>query len=565
MKIRVKYKTFDQISFTDILVYSKLPRHPFWSNVENKIDFSFADQLCAVLYSGRGQHPFAPSLKLKIHLVQAYNDLSDRKVEEKIIGDLFIKRFLGLPVDFFGFDHSTIGLDRSRMGTAMFQACHLYILAQMYSLGLWGDQDEQWILDSFPSNAGLVMQGAQRLIQQAMIRILQHLKRSHAVLYKQANEFLSLDTLTSRLTSKSSTSERMLVFSKLVAEAYALLYWFETEAVALLFWNWDNKKAQQKSLELQAVLKQILLENSRPTDSENETDPMSEPDQSQEVSPAIQPETIAILDASVQYEKIPRRERPSHRIISANDPEARFGAKNRFTMIKGFKVQNLCSCSSVVLDTRVIPASEPDRDAMVSMIHVIQSFFNITPKTLLGDTAYGYGKQRLELARLGVNVVAPVPSSKPAESIRFTYHEEKDAYTCSNEKETVRKNYKPQLEGWYYFFDKKTCRDCPLRSQCTKNATQGRGVFHSNYFDIYEAARTYNQSDEGIQDHKQRYLVERKNQELKNDCGLGEPKTHGRRTLQIKSTLAAIVVNLKLTVRRLIAPSHGFKRRMNQA
>jgi hypothetical protein len=561
MKSRVKYKTFDQISFADMLVFSKLPHHPFWSNVENNIDFSFADQLCAVLYSGRGQHPFAPSLKLKVHLIQAYYDLSDRKIEEKIIGDLFIKRFLGLPVDFFGFDHSTIGLDRNRMGTVMFQACHLYILAQMYNLGLWGDQEEQWILDSFPSNAGLVLQGAQRLIQKAMIRILQHLKRSHPTLFKHANDSLLLDTLTIRLTTQSTTSERMLAFSKLVAEAYALLYWFETDDVAQLFRNWDNKKAQQKSLELQATLKQILLENSRPTDPGNGTDPLLEPEKSQES------ESTATVDTSVQYEKIPRGERPSHRIISAHDPEARVGAKNRFTMIKGFKIQNLCSCSAVILDTRVIPASEPDREAMVGMVNAIQSFFHTTPKALLGDTAYGYGKQRVELNRLGVNVVAPVPTTKPTstpESISFIYNREKDIYTCSNGKETIRKLHKPQLEGWYYYFGKKTCQECPIRSQCTKNNTHGRSVFQSDYFDHYEAARTYNKSDEGISALKKRYLVERKNNELKNDCGLGKPQTHGLKALQTKATLAAIVVNLKLTVRRLLAPRLGFIRRARQ-
>jgi hypothetical protein len=54
MTNRVRYKNFDQLSFADLLVYSKLPEHPFWSCVESKIDFSFADTLCAVLYTGMG-------------------------------------------------------------------------------------------------------------------------------------------------------------------------------------------------------------------------------------------------------------------------------------------------------------------------------------------------------------------------------------------------------------------------------------------------------------------------------------------------------------------------------
>lgn len=126
----VFYKQFDQLSFADFEVFSVLPDHPIWSRAEEVIDFSFADQICKSLYSSRGQRPFAPSLKLKVHIVQRYYNLSDREMEEKIMGDLFIKRFLGLPVKFTGFDHSTIGLDRDRVGSELFDACHHQILAQ---------------------------------------------------------------------------------------------------------------------------------------------------------------------------------------------------------------------------------------------------------------------------------------------------------------------------------------------------------------------------------------------------------------------------------------------------
>ncbi|UVI29171.1 transposase [Paenibacillus spongiae] len=37
-------------------------------------------------------------MKFKLHIVQRYYDLSDREMEERVIGDLFIKRFLGLPI-----------------------------------------------------------------------------------------------------------------------------------------------------------------------------------------------------------------------------------------------------------------------------------------------------------------------------------------------------------------------------------------------------------------------------------------------------------------------------------
>jgi hypothetical protein len=552
MKNRVRYKTFDQISFADMMVYSKLPLHSFWSNVETKIDFSFADSLCSVLYSGRGQHPYAPSLKLKIHLIQAYYNLSDRLAEEKIIGDLFIKRFLGLPVDFFGFDHSTIGLDRSRMGTAMFQACHLYILAQMHSLGLWGDKDEQWIIDSFPTNVAMARVGAYRLIQQGMIRIFQHLKRSHRDLFRLAEQSVIRDAMLFRMSSTSSTSEQILAFSKLVAQAYGLLQWFQLDDVALCFQAWPNKNAQQTSVELQAILKRILEENSRVVSPADNDSANSNDDQGDSGS------------TTVEYEKIPRKDRPKNQIISVTDPEARVSKKN-YTTTRGYKTQNLCTTGGVVLDTKMIPAMEHDRDAMVEMVQGIQSFFRITPIAVLGDTAYGHGEQRVALASLGITTVAPVITTQNPTGLydisRFYYDRENDVYRCPNNKTTVRKNHNTKIEGWQHFFAKKDCAGCPFRLECTTNKSR-RSVFHSDYYELYETAKAYNASEHGKENHKLRYRVERKNQELKNDCGLGKAQTRSKKALSIKAKFAAMVVNLKHTVRRLFDPSPGFIRRI---
>ncbi len=116
----LQYKDFGQLSLAEVMVYESISPHPFWTPVAEVLDFSFADKLFAPLYSPNGQRPYAPSLKLKIHLVQRYYNISDREMELKIIGDIFVKRFLRLPITHAKFDHSTIGLDRGRLGTEMF-------------------------------------------------------------------------------------------------------------------------------------------------------------------------------------------------------------------------------------------------------------------------------------------------------------------------------------------------------------------------------------------------------------------------------------------------------------
>lgn len=580
MSTKVRYKDFGQPTFEDLLIYSQLPPHPFWSNLETKIDFSFADDLCAVLYSGRGQRPYAPSLKLKIHLVQAYENLTDRQTELKIMSDMFIKRFLRLPIAFFGFDHSTIGLDRDRMGSFMFEACHLYILAQMHKLGLWGDKDEQWIIDSFPSQARIPYTGAYRLIQKSMIRLMQHLKRTNRPLYDLACKEVVLDAMTFRLPAGSNQKDWIAAFSKLVVQAYGLLSWFER---APQFWEWKQKKAQLKSLELQALLFQILTENTRPHNpdpqkkskpqdagdsapSSNSDSGLTEYSETLEVTsdPPIAGQGGAPVEEPPKYEKIPRNERPSHRIISAYDTDARSGPKNRFLVINGYKTQNLCTTQGVVLETKAIPASEHDSEAMVEMVKGIQSFFDITPKAVLGDTAYGLGKQRIALKEFQIEVIAPVPpTNNPTgrySNEHFLYDADRDVYICPQKKETVKKINLPVYEGKQYHFDKKDCNVCPFRSECTTSKA-GRTIFRSDYADEYEKARAFIESEQGKAELRKRKRVERVNNELKNYCGLGRPQTRGLMALNIKAKLAGIITNLKLTVRRLCDPKPGVLRR----
>jgi transposase len=557
MTFSVRYKSFDQLSFADIQVYAKLPPHPFWSHVERMVDFSFADRLCAVLYSGRGQYPYAPSLKLKIHLVQAYYGLSDRQTEEKIIGDLFIKRFLQLPVDFIGFDHSTIGLDRSRMGAAMFRACHLYILAQMYQHGLWGDRNEQWIIDSFPTNVNLRFPGAYRLIQHALVRLVQHTRKRGTKPMLEALEALPLDSVTAPRPGKSaSDATRMLAFSKLVSQAYGLLAWFENENIKPLLAEWEHL---ERSRELQTILRRILEQNSSPVDPDDGADDVSESRSEEDDTNSPEP---------IQYRKLLLSERPKNRILSAVDPEARI-ARHGSKIIYGYKTQNLCTAGGVILDVRTIPANEHDQEATADMTSTIRRFFGVTPSALLGDSAYGHGRNRVRLAAQGITIVAPVQAyENPTGRLplsEFVYDAENDVFICPEGQKSVRKRYNRKLEGRQYFFAAQTCRACPLRTACTSKAKGGRSVFRSDYAEQYTAARTYNESLAGRAELLKRFVIERKNKELKNDCELDQAQTRSRTTLQIKAQTSAMVVNLKLLVRKFANPKPGFLRRAHVA
>jgi hypothetical protein len=544
--LRIRYKTFGSLTMADVELFSSLPEHPFWSEVERHIDFSFADELCAHLYSPNGQRPFAPSLKLKVHFVQAFYQLSDREIEERMIYDIAIKQFLGVPMAFKGFDHSTIALDRNRLGDRLFHACFHYILAQARQHKLWGSKEDRWLIDSFPSYANLAKVGVYRLILQGVLRVVQQLKRSNAPLFGLAQRMLRFEEwFQQRLSIHMTKEEFAVAFSKLVSRAYSLLYWFENDSVRPLFWNWDDKKRQLDALELQALLLEILQDNTRPSAP---TPPPSEGLKTE------QPSLTSPITASepLEFERIPRKDRPKNRIVSILDPDARYGAKSNSKKFVGSKIQVVKSAGSpLILEIEPIPGNEHDGERMESLIHSIIRYHGVKPAQIVGDTAYGSIDNREKLDKLGVPVCAPLMPNNNCTGLlsseAFTYDPDALKVTCPQGHSTTHKVRNNKGKGHQYKFPKAVCASCPLFATCTK-PNNGRTIFISDHYEMQVQVRSYNESNEGQEAFQIRKTIERSNNELKNHLGLGHPKTRGNQKLRISSKMAGMVINVKWTV-----------------
>jgi IS5 family transposase len=536
----IQYKTFGQLTLSDYEVFSSVPSHPFWSRVEQVVDFSFADELCSPLYSPNGQRPYAPSLKLKIHFAQRYHNYSDREMEEAILYHLHIKRFLGVPVFFNGFDHSTLGLDRSRMGSALFDACHHHILSQALAKGLWGKEDDRWLIDSFHTYANIAKVGPYRLIQQGILRIIQHIKRTYPKLYAYLLQDCALKSFLKRLSDRTPEKDRLVLFSRLVVEAYSLLHWLESEKVKPLFWAWEKEKQQLRCLELQAILYQILQENTK----------------------RIKPEGAE--QEPLQYQELSKKEKPQDRIRSAYDPEVRSGFKSKSMKFTGDKIQVLESREhGLILNTEPIPGNEWDGDRLVPMVEKVINRYGIVPKQVVGDTAYGTGENRQKIRELQSLLTAPLQKYKNPtgllENDWFVYYAELDEVICPLGYSTSKKVRNNPNQGFQFKFEAKTCTACPIFEQCTTNK-KGRTVFISDFYELMEKGESYNQTEAGKSALRARYDVERTNHEAANHHGLRKPRTRGRESLRITSKLTAMVINTKIMVKKLAEPLKPFYR-----
>jgi len=103
----VRFKDFGQLDFWSEQIYSQMPPDIFLENFDKNIDFSFADNSCEPFYSHLGQNAYAPSMMLRVRFVHSCFNLTDRQPEYGLRYNLAYKKFVGIPANYYSFDHSS--------------------------------------------------------------------------------------------------------------------------------------------------------------------------------------------------------------------------------------------------------------------------------------------------------------------------------------------------------------------------------------------------------------------------------------------------------------------------
>lgn len=145
---------------------------------------------------------------------------------------------------------------------------------------------------------------------------------------------------------------------------------------------------------------------------------------------------------------------------------------------------------------------------------------------------------------------AYIPVSEMAYRIdeeRFSYNKDSDEWFCIQGNNTIRKYHKKgkNRESYRYYFEKETCRNCPLRDQCISGKTVGKvlevGINTPEFYGYSQEQK----SDEFKEKYKNRSCQEWKNGEMKNFHGLDRAKGYGLKSMALQAKLTAYAVNLK--------------------
>ena len=376
-------------------------------------DFSFIYDEVEHLYCVDNGRPAEDPVTLyKATLVQRLKGLSDPEMEYVARYDIRIKHFLGIPIQDYGFDYSTLSLFRKRLGPELFERIFQKILTQIVKLGIIKNPKQQF-LDSMPVLAHAALPSVTCLIYQGIKNALKKLDEG---LKKQVYEKTELTDDKLFHYSKAhplfrmEKAERESAFEKAVNRAREIIYFLQS---------------QDYTSEELDLLKQILNEN---VDEGN---------------------------------KLMQTKKPIKTLV---DKEAKLGHKTKEDLIFGYKNHATVTEEGIVTAVEVTSAAEKD-DKQVDTIISKQEEVNLKPNEMDADSAYGYIETLKTAKRREVILNAPFRGldEKELSMYELDYDKETNTIKCLNNI-SIQGTGK---DGLNFEFPIRTCRKhCPYRDRC---------------------------------------------------------------------------------------------------
>jgi hypothetical protein len=262
-------------------------------------------------------------------------------------------------------------------------------------------------------------------------------------------------------------------------------------------------------------------------------------------------------DFEIDQDGIPRLYRGTRqgRIISTVDPEMRHGRKSSQTRFDGYKLSAAATNSNEPLITAVGVCAAGETDGPQAK-HLIDSQPpERQPERILGDTAYGNGPTRAELAERQVDVLAPVPEGKVEEDRlgKREFHIDMTAgtVTCPAGHTVPISISKTGFRGAN--FTTAMCRECPLKARCCpgKPRRQIRLIEHEELLQAGRHALRDPRTSEHLR--RTRPRIERLLGLLAHRYGARKSRYIGRAKARLQAAWAAALVNLNPIARHLTA------------
>jgi transposase len=493
----------------------RVPADSFYSRMAAVNDVLFHDDDLEDLYCpDNGRPSLPPSLMSGVLLLQFYDDVSDQEAVERLVFDLRWKIALHLPLDYPGFDPSSLTYFRRRLSeNGQERYAFDRFVAVGRAVGFIPDK-VTLLIDGTPVKGAGAVQDTYTLLRKGIRKLLK--AAGYQVPGKRQGLSSRARTLIERYVDHdrkadidwANPQQRTAQLQVLVADAEV--------ALELATKHLDNAEVRSIGWLLVKILGDDVVTGEQG-------------------------------DAQIGDGTAPDR------IISVTDPQMRHGRKSRSHRFDGFKALTATDQSSeLILDIIDIPASGSEGAQMLPAVERVESQAQVVVQRVIGDGAFGAGELRAACATYdgerSIDLVAPMAQSQDAAVAKSAFHIDLAAATATcPQGHTVAGQPGPQEDGqptFLFRFPRVACEACALFERCVRSKKSGRTVRTRAYEPYLQAARARQETEEFKVLYRLRPAIERKQAELVGH-GLRDTRYVGQSKRQLQRLWTGAAVNLK--------------------
>jgi transposase len=268
-------------------------------------------------------------------------------------------------------------------------------------------------------------------------------------------------------------------------------------------------------------------------------------------------EYLAALDEAAE----PNPDRKQPKVISPSDPSSAWTAKANKRVQFGYGLNYLIDIeNAVIVDVEATPARTYDEvEATKTMIDRTEHCFDLKPRRLAADTAYGTGRFLGWLVK-GKKIIPHIPVRDASERddgtfsrSDFRWDKRLGIYICPNNKVLHTTGTIHDGTTLRFRARKEDCDGCPLKGRCCPNMP-ARQIPRDVNEDARDVARRKMGTKAFLKSRDERKRVEMRFAHLKTHHGFERMRLRGLSGARDEFHLAAIVQNLKTMALRLIRP-----------
>jgi transposase len=472
------------------------------------------DDLKEMYTLDNGRPSLPPSMMSGVLLLQFHDDVSDGEAVDRVLYDMRWKVALNLPLDYAGFDPSSLSVFRTRLvkhGKERYAFDRLLKVAR--EEGFLADKVTM-LIDSTNAEGAGATQDTYTLLRKGIRKLLKTMGYH----------------LPGKRQGCSAEIEKLLT-TYVDQDRKAEIDWSDVAV--------RNAQLKQLVTDSEATLELALQQ-------------VEDPDVRSlgwMISKILGDDVEQTRDGGC---KIGKGTAPD-RFISLYDSEMRHGRKSASKKFDGHKVSSsMDQASELILDIEDLAAPLGDGQDLLPAITRVEENVGVTVERVLGDGAYGSGKNRADCAEHPANpvdLVSPVrrPVDLEIDKSAFQIDEQTQTATCPKGQTVSAKSVEiddKKRNAFNFVFDRNICEKCPLFSRCVRSKATGRTISTSFFENYLREARQRQETDEFKQLYRLRPRIEGKQAELVSH-GLRNTRYIGKAKRRLQRLWLAAAINLK--------------------